>query len=104
MPQQWICVSASDPSNLLGSLLPGERVARVPGNRVAFLDGLPMAVWAADRFQAVQELTPEQAEQALRVLQRGPGTAEQSPMERWLAQSRESAVPAPATRGSGRDT
>lgn len=45
LPQQWICVSASDPSNLLCSLLPGERIARVPGNRVAFLDGLPMAVW-----------------------------------------------------------
>ncbi|AOS14704.1 hypothetical protein DXO246_02460 [Xanthomonas oryzae pv. oryzae] len=75
LPQQWICVSASDPSNLLCSLLPGERIARVPGNRVAFLDGLPMAVWVADRLQAVQELTPEQAEQALRRLQRGPGAA-----------------------------
>ncbi|MFA4686208.1 ATP-dependent DNA helicase, partial [Xanthomonas perforans] len=104
LPQQWICVSASDPSNLLGSLLPGERVARVPGNRVASLDGLPMAVWAADRFQALQELTPEQAEQALRLLQRGPGAAEQSPMERWLAQSPAGGVPFPVTRGSGRDT
>ncbi|WP_017164606.1 DEAD/DEAH box helicase [Xanthomonas phaseoli] len=104
LPQQWICISASDPGNLLGSLLPGERVARVPGNRVASLDGLPMAVWAADRFQALQELTPAQAEQALRLLQRGPGAAEQSPMERWLAQSPASSVAFPVARGSGRDT
>ncbi|CAD0332979.1 DEAD/DEAH box helicase [Xanthomonas hortorum pv. cynarae] len=100
---QWVCVSASDPSNLLGSLLPGERIARVPGNRVAYLDGLPVAVWAADRFQPLQELTAEQAEQALRLLQRGPGAAEQTPMEQWLAQSPGSTARAPVTRGSGRD-
>ncbi|MDV2450026.1 DEAD/DEAH box helicase [Xanthomonas hortorum] len=100
---QWVCVSASDPSNLLGSLLPGERIARVPGNRIAYLDGLPVAVWAADRFQPLQELTAEQAEQALRLLQRGPGAAEQTPMEQWLAQSPGSTARAPVTRGSGRD-
>ncbi|MBB5735605.1 ATP-dependent Lhr-like helicase [Xanthomonas arboricola] len=103
LPQQWVCVSASDPSNLLGSVLPGERVARVPGNRVAYLDGLPMAVWVADRFQPLQELSSEQAEQALRLLQRGPGAAEQTPMEQWLAQSPGSTARVPAARGSGRD-
>ncbi|WP_184355817.1 DEAD/DEAH box helicase [Xanthomonas euroxanthea] len=103
LPQQWVCVSASDPCNLLGSLLPGERVARVPGNRVAYLDGLPMAVWAADRFQPLQDLSTEQAEQALRLLQRGPGAAEQTPMEQWLAQSPGSTARAPVARGSGRD-
>ncbi|WP_355603616.1 DEAD/DEAH box helicase [Xanthomonas cannabis] len=101
--QQWVCVSASDPANLLGSLLPGERVARVPGNRVASLDGLPMAVWAADRFQPLQELTPEQSGQALRLLQRGPGAAEPTPMEQWLAQSPATGARVPVTRGSGRD-
>lgn len=103
LPQQWVCVSASDPSNLLGSLLPGERVARVPGNRVAYLDGLPMAVWAADRFQPLQDLSTGQGEQALRLLQRGPGAAEQTPMEQWLAQSPGSIARAPVVRGSGRD-
>ncbi len=103
LPQQWVCVSASDPSNLLGSVLPGERVARVPGNRVAYLDGLPIAVWVADRFQPLQDLSDEQAEQALRLLQRGPGAAEQTPMERWLAQSPGSTAHGPVARGSGRD-
>ncbi|WP_184409217.1 DEAD/DEAH box helicase [Xanthomonas sp. 3075] len=103
LPQQWVCVSASDPSNLLGSLLPGERVARVPGNRVAYLDGMPMAVWAAERLQPLQELTAEHTEQALQVLQRGPGAAEQTPMEQWLAQSPGSARRVSLNRGSGRD-
>ncbi|WP_115553955.1 DEAD/DEAH box helicase [Xanthomonas arboricola] len=101
--QRWVCVSASDPSNLLGSILPGERVARVPGNCVASLDGLPMAVWAADRFQPLQDLTAEHTEQALRLLQRGPGAAEPTPMQQWLAQSPGSAARVPVTRGSGRD-
>ncbi|WP_108879341.1 Lhr family helicase, partial [Xanthomonas fragariae] len=103
LPQQWVCVSASDPSNLLGSLLPGERVARVPGNRVAYLDGMPMAVWAADRFQPLQELTIEQADQALGLLQRGPGAAEQTPMQQWLAQPSGGIGRVPVARGSGRD-
>ncbi|KQQ75479.1 ATP-dependent DNA helicase [Xanthomonas sp. Leaf131] len=103
LQQQWVCVSASDPNNLLGSLLPGERIARVPGNRVAYLDGLPMATWTADRFAPLQELSAEQADQALRLLQRGPGAAEQTPMEQWLAQSPGSAGRVPAARGSGRD-
>jgi ATP-dependent Lhr-like helicase len=34
-------VSAADPANLLGSVLPGARVPRVVGNRVRFRDGLP---------------------------------------------------------------
>ncbi|MCF8796585.1 DEAD/DEAH box helicase [Xanthomonas campestris] len=103
LAQQWICLSASDPANLLGNLLPGERIARVPGNRVAFLDGLPMAAWSGDRFQPLQELSHEHGEQALRLLQRGPGAAEQTPLQQWLAQSPGTDARAPLTRGSGRD-
>lgn len=103
LAQQWICLSASDPANLLGNLLPGERIARVPGNRVAFLDGLPMAAWSGDRFQPLQELSHEHGEQALRLLQRGPGAAEQTPLQQWLAQSPVTDARAPLTRGSGRD-
>lgn len=103
LSQQWICLSASDPANLLGNLLPGERIARVPGNRVAFLDGLPVAAWSGDRFQPLQELSHEHGEQALRLLQHGPGAAEQTPLQQWLAQSPVTDARAPLTRGSGRD-
>jgi ATP-dependent Lhr-like helicase len=54
--EQWVCVSASDPANLLGSVLPGERVPRVPGNRVLYRDGLPVATWVGERLQPLQEL------------------------------------------------
>ncbi|HEY0332539.1 MAG TPA: DEAD/DEAH box helicase [Stenotrophomonas sp.] len=55
---QWVCVSACDPANLLGSVLAGERIARVPGNRVLYRDGLPVASWAADAFVALAALDP----------------------------------------------
>ncbi len=42
-------VSAADPANLLGSVLPGARVPRVAGNRVAFRDGLPVGQEVGDR-------------------------------------------------------
>ncbi|KWV13685.1 hypothetical protein ATB53_15190 [Xanthomonas translucens] len=32
----WLCVAAADPANLLGSVLPGSRVPRVPGARVLY--------------------------------------------------------------------
>ena len=39
-----LAVSAGDPLNLAGILIPGERVAALPGNRVIYKDGLPVAV------------------------------------------------------------
>ena len=46
----WVAIAATDPANLLGTLLPGPRIARVPGNRVLYQDGLPIAVRAAGRI------------------------------------------------------
>ncbi len=37
-------VAASDPLNLVGVLTPGERLPAVPGNRLAYRDGVPVAV------------------------------------------------------------
>lgn len=54
--QQWTCLSACDPANLLGGVLSGERVPRVPGNRVLYLDGLPVAARVADKFVALPSL------------------------------------------------
>jgi ATP-dependent Lhr-like helicase len=39
-----LAVSAGDPLNLAGILTPGERVAALPGNRVIYKDGVPVAV------------------------------------------------------------
>jgi ATP-dependent Lhr-like helicase len=39
---ETITVSAADPMNLVGILVPGERVAAISGNRVTFRDGVPV--------------------------------------------------------------
>jgi ATP-dependent Lhr-like helicase len=46
-----VCLAASDPLNLLGTLLPGEKVPAVAGNRIAFRDGLPVATLIAGRVE-----------------------------------------------------
>ncbi|QGZ57238.1 DEAD/DEAH box helicase [Paraburkholderia acidiphila] len=45
-----VCVSAADPLNLLGTLLPGEKVPALAGNRIVFRDGVPVATLVAGRF------------------------------------------------------
>jgi ATP-dependent helicase Lhr and Lhr-like helicase len=44
-----VCVSAADPLNLVGTLLPGDKVPAVAGNRVVFRDGVPAATLIAGR-------------------------------------------------------
>jgi ATP-dependent Lhr-like helicase len=56
-----VCVAATDPANLLGSIVPGQRVARVAGARVLWRDGVPLATivagqveWLADDVAAAE--------------------------------------------------
>ena len=66
---RFVAVSATDPANLLGSLLPGDRVPRVPGNRVAFRDGIPVATATAGQVSLLGDLDVQaqrEAEAALR--------------------------------------
>ncbi len=39
-----ISISASDPLNLTGVITPGKRVSALYGNRILFMDGIPVAV------------------------------------------------------------
>src|SRR5690606_26063306 len=43
-PVQWVCIGACDPANLVGGVLAGRRVARLPGTRVVYRDGIAVAV------------------------------------------------------------
>jgi len=43
-PVQWVCIGACDPANLTGSVLAGRKVARLPGTRVVYRDGIAVAV------------------------------------------------------------
>jgi ATP-dependent Lhr-like helicase len=48
-----VTISAADPLNLVGIIVPGERVAAISGKYVSFRDGIP--------FPAAERLTSTQA-------------------------------------------
>ena len=50
---QVVTVSAADPLNLVGILLPGERVAAISGNSVSYVDGTPSETAVAHAHLAV---------------------------------------------------
>ena len=45
-----VCISGVDPLNLCGTLLPGEKVPALAGNRILFRDGLPVATVVAGKI------------------------------------------------------
>jgi len=45
-----VCVSGIDPLNLAGTLLPGDKVPALAGNRLLFRDGLPVATIVAGKI------------------------------------------------------
>jgi ATP-dependent Lhr-like helicase len=55
-----VSVSAADPLNLTGTLLPGNRVPSLAGNRVLFRDGVPVAAQVASETRFLEPLAPEQ--------------------------------------------
>ena len=50
-----VCISGVDPLNLCGSLLPGEKVPALTGNRILFRDGLPVATITAGKIAYLSE-------------------------------------------------
>ncbi|WP_445673342.1 DEAD/DEAH box helicase [Pseudomonas ceruminis] len=55
-----VVVSASDPLNLIGSLLPGAKVPAVGGNRLLYQDGVPVAVKVAGRYHFLAEAAADE--------------------------------------------
>lgn len=62
---ELISVSAADPLNLVGIIAPGERLAALPGNRVLYRDGVPIARYAAGDVDFLVSL-PSETEWTLR--------------------------------------
>ena len=54
-----VVVSASDPLNLIGSVLPGAKVPAVGSNRLLYRDGLPVAVRVNNRYRALVDADPD---------------------------------------------
>jgi ATP-dependent Lhr-like helicase len=57
-----IAVSAVDPLNLAGTLLPGEKVPALPGNRVLYRDGVPVGAVIAGKTRFLAELDAQSQE------------------------------------------
>ncbi len=68
-PQRFV-LNATDPLNLLGTLLPEKRVPHLSGNRILFEDGLPVAVLEKDEVRHLRTGSNEQHWQVQQMLQR----------------------------------
>jgi ATP-dependent Lhr-like helicase len=55
---ELVSISAADPLNLVGVILPGERVPALSGNRVLLRNGVPAAVQAGKEVLFLQKLDP----------------------------------------------
>jgi ATP-dependent Lhr-like helicase len=65
------CLSACDPLNLLGTLLPGERVAAAPSNTVLYRDALPIAALEAGELRCFVELDEAELQRVRKRLEAG---------------------------------
>ena len=53
---EHVSLSAADPLNLLGVLTPGDKLPRLPGNRVLFHNGVPVAVHSGGEVRYLKPL------------------------------------------------
>jgi ATP-dependent Lhr-like helicase len=61
---QSVTVSGADPLNLLGIVTPGARLPSLTGNRLLYLDGLPIALHAGGALTFLETLDPRARWQA----------------------------------------
>ena len=61
-------ISAADPLNLAGILIPGPRVSPIASSRILFRDGLPIAVREAGEVRLLVDLEPPEAWRARNAL------------------------------------
>jgi ATP-dependent helicase Lhr and Lhr-like helicase len=69
---ELICLAASDPANLLGTVLTGPKVARVPGSRVVYRDGVPLATSVAGQIEFLAPLETAEKRAVERMLTLSP--------------------------------
>jgi hypothetical protein len=64
----WQLVSAADPLNLIGVITPDARVPATRANRIAFLDGLPIAARESKSVRWLANVDETTRQQAVRLL------------------------------------
>jgi len=67
-----VCLAASDPANLLGTVLAGPKVPRVAGSRVLYRDGLAIGTSIAGQIELLVPLDAAQSRAATRALALDP--------------------------------
>jgi ATP-dependent Lhr-like helicase len=67
-----VCLSASDPANLLGTVLAGPKVPRIAGSRVLYRDGLAIGTSVSGQIELLVPLPPDQARAVTRALALDP--------------------------------
>jgi ATP-dependent Lhr-like helicase len=67
-----VCLSASDPANLLGTVLAGTKVPRVAGSRVLYRDGLAVGTSVAGQIDLLVPMSPDETRAATRALALDP--------------------------------
>ena len=69
---ELICLSGSDPLNLVGTVLAGDKVPALAGSRVLFRDGMPIAALIGGKLTPLLELSSEDTQLARHALLRHP--------------------------------
>jgi ATP-dependent Lhr-like helicase len=67
-----LALSASDPLNLVGTVLPGSKVPRLPGARVLYRDGIALGALVAGNVELLTALSPQEERDVRRTLLREP--------------------------------
>lgn len=65
---EWLVVSAVDPLNLTGTLLPGRKVPALAGNRVLYRDGVPVGALIAGEVELFGEQAADDQARARELL------------------------------------
>jgi ATP-dependent Lhr-like helicase len=85
---ELLCVSAADPLNLAGTLLPGDKVPRIPGARLLLRDGVVVATLVAGEVAYAAGFAEADHPGAKQMLLREPGSVAWTPADGALAPSR----------------
>jgi len=67
-----VCLAASDPANLLGTVVPGPKVARIAGARVVWRDGVPLATSVGGDTEMLAPVRGDELRAVADALRHGP--------------------------------
>ena len=74
-----VCLAAADPANLLGSVVQGTALPRVPGARIVYRDGVPVATSTGGVMTELIALPPAEREAVARLLRLDAGLRHPAP-------------------------